>query len=247
MSTPPLPDPGAAPVKKGKGPLFWILIGIGSLALLGMLMVGGLVFFGARVMQKAGVSISDFQKNPGMAAARMMVSANPDLEFVSENAAEGAITVREKSTGRVLTMRVDGSNGTLEVTDDQGRRFKMDGKTGKMVVEGDHGETAEFGTNLDAKLPGWVPAYPGSDPKGALSASNAEGQSLSITFETKDSAQKVMDFYEREFKSGGFTISNRTALPDGGMLIAQDAGQKRTAIITMDATGQVLIQTQEKN
>lgn len=247
MSTPSSADSGGAPVKKGKGPLFWILVGVGSLAVLGLLLAGGLVFFGARVMQKAGVSISDFQKNPGIAAARMMASGNPDLEFVSENAGEGSITVREKSTGRVLTMRVDGSTGAVEVTDDQGRRVKMDGKTGKIEVQGENGATAQVGTNLDAKLPGWIPAYPGSDPKASMAVSNAGAQSVTITFETKDSAQQVMDFYERELKSGGLTIASRTALPGGGMLVAQGAGQKRTAIITMDAQGQVVIQTEEKN
>jgi len=246
MSTPAFPNPPGLNAKKGKGPLFWILIGIGSLALVGILIVGSIAFFGYRMMQNAGISAEDFKNNPALAAARIAVAANPDLEILSEDQDDQSITVRQKSTGETMTMRMNPDTGAFEMETDKGS-FRVDGKSGQMRIEGENGETAVIGSGVDAKLPAWLPAYPGTDPKPSASIRTPDGESLSIAFKTSDSGQKVMDFYEERLKGDGFTINSRTSLPTGGMLIAEDGAKKRTAIITMGAEGEVMIQTQDKN
>jgi len=121
------PPPAAAP--KGKGPLFWILIGVGVLMLMvvGAVTIGG--FFVYRAAKSAGFDSTLLKNNPGLAIAKMAVAANPDLETVSTNDSAGTITVRDKTNGDVLTLRFDTEKKTLVATDKDGKevRFNVSG------------------------------------------------------------------------------------------------------------------------
>jgi hypothetical protein len=50
----------------------------------------------------------------GLAAANMIIAANPDVEVLNTNDRQRTITVREKKTGRVVTMTFDEAKGAFE-------------------------------------------------------------------------------------------------------------------------------------
>ena len=71
---------GQAPAKKGIPVWAWIGIGCAAMVILVLIvvMVGG--FFVARKVQDVA---ADFEANPAMATAKMIVKLNPELEEVS--------------------------------------------------------------------------------------------------------------------------------------------------------------------
>jgi hypothetical protein len=154
------------------------------------------------------------QRNPGYAAAKMIITMNPEVEEVSHDEASGTITVREKKTGKVTTMKFgDIKNGhfSFSATDENG-------KTGSM----------EFGEGA-SKLPSWVPVYPGSKAEGVFSAKGGEGEEGgTVAFTTSDDWSKVMAFYQDKAKDLGMKASMTTSSEKGGMLIFADESSKRT-------------------
>ena len=109
-----------------------------------------------------------------------------------------------------VTITSGGPNGTVEVKSADG--------------------TAKFGGN--AKLPAWVPDYPGSDPQAAFSAQGKEGESGTFTFKTKDASDKVVKYYQDQFQSSGLKVTNNFSSQNNGvstgMLIAEDDAHQHT-------------------
>ena len=80
----------------------------------------------------------EFAKNPEKAAAEMMVSANPELEMVSQNDETGEMTIRTRNGEEMTLSYADISEGRIRVTDKDGN------------------ETRIGSTDL-SRVPGWVP------------------------------------------------------------------------------------------
>lgn len=242
MSTPATPTPGVPPAtapQKGSGSkvLFWILgIVLGLIVLcFGTCAVGS--YFLVHKVKQAGLDSDLMKKNPAYASAKLAVTMNPDAEIVSSDDNAGVITVRDKKTGKTVTMKFDPSKKSMVVTDEKGETTTMttaDGSSGSVEVKNSQG-TMKMGAGSD-KAPDWVPAYPGSSPQNTFSASNANEQSGSYTFTTSDAAEKVIAFYADSLKSGGFAVSNMTSNSDGktgGMVSGEDKVQKRTVVVTL--------------
>lgn len=191
--------------KKGLHPLAWVAIGCGAIIMVGvvvMLAVG--LFVGKKVRDFA----DEADGNPGLAVAKLAVKANPELELVDEDADEGTLTIRNSKTGEVVTVdyrelkdgKLSFRSGEKEMT------FKAtagdeDGE-GTFAVTGTEG-TATFGTAGEAELPDWVPAYPGSEPRGQFAMTTEDGRSATFQFTTSDAAADVVSFYKKALEDEG--------------------------------------------
>jgi hypothetical protein len=220
MSTPPnmpMPPQPGAPVPpvgtKKTSPLVWILAGVGGFIVLCMIGCGLVVYVGMHKLKEAGFDSDLMQKNPGLAMTKMVTALNPDYQVLSTNDRTGSVTVREKSSGKTITMK-----------------FDPDKKT--MVVTGENGEEVRFGASATNKMPEWVPVYPGSSPEGAYSVQSQEGSQGTFTFKTTDAASKVTSYYQDQLRSAGFNVTLVSSGDQGGMLSAEDADKKKTVIIT---------------
>ena len=89
----------AAPPGKGISPIVWILGIIAGIFVLGMLVLIGGGLFVAHKVKQAGFDPALWQKNPGVAAAKMIAATNPDVSVVSVNEREGVITLKDKKPG----------------------------------------------------------------------------------------------------------------------------------------------------
>jgi hypothetical protein len=131
-----------------------------------------------------------------------------------EDAKRGKFVFKEDGR-ETATITSGGANGTLEVKTADG--------------------TAKFGGN--AKVPAWVPDYPGSDPQAAFSAQGREGDSGTFTFKTRDASDKVVRYYQDQFQSAGLKVTNNfTSQANGaatGMLIAQDGSNQHTVTVVV--------------
>ncbi len=229
-----------------KGLPIWAWFGIGCAGLLVLLMVVMLVV-GMFVTKKVKEVASDFEKNPEIAAARLLVKLNPEIEEVEVDEEEGTITVRNKKTGEIFTADVD---------DLKEGRFTITGEDGKAVItagvsEGEDsfkvtagGQTIEFGGGDANDIPSWIPVIPGAEI-APLYSMNADGVSRgSVKIVTDKDAKEVLEFYRQEMEEAGFEI--QTSSYSGGgesvdMLNGQAQDPKRSLIVnvTSDSDGKV--------
>jgi hypothetical protein len=201
------PAPAAPPAKKGTSPLVWILAGCGGLIVIGVLamLVGG-YFVAHKVKGYAELA----KKNPAMAAAKLAVSFNPNLEIVSEDDDKGTLTVRDKKSGEEITMNAeDIKQGRLKFKNKKGEEVTFEGSTEKgkegVRVKTDKGSMS-FGNATAEAPPSWVPVYPGAKAMASSRQKTEEGLTGTFTFQTTDAGEQVMAFYERELKSAGFEV-----------------------------------------
>jgi hypothetical protein len=245
MSTPvppAFPSPNQAPLPPGKKPniLIWILGGIVVL-MLGVTMMCGIGgYFLMRKAKQAGFDTDLLKSNPAYAAAKMAVTLNPDVETVSSDDSRGAITVRDKKTGKLMKFKFDPDKKTMVITDENGKEATVkvtgDGDKGSLEVQGPDGGTVKFGATAGNQMPGWVPVYPGSTPKGTFSAQTKDGNQSTFTFNTGDAPAKVMTYYQDQLKASGFAINMATTTPQGGMVMAEDSGKAHSVMLTVGAS-----------
>jgi len=233
--------PNAAPPDRRKtSPLVWILVAVlGLFVLFGIAVVGG-GFFLVHKARQAGIDPELMRNNPGLATAKLLAATNPDLEVVSSDDRRGLITIRQRSTGKTMTVNFDEmKRGKLTFREDGKDAVTLEahgeGDTGSLQMKSGS-ESVNIGAN-QAALPAWIPAYPNSKPASTFSVTGKEGTSASFQFQTPDATKDVVAFYERELKQNGFRITGTTTSENGassgGMVSGDDAANKRTVVVTV--------------
>jgi hypothetical protein len=193
--------------------------------ILGLFVLGGIATVGAGLFfvhkaRQAGFDADLIRGNPGLAMSKMIAAANPDVEVLSTDEGAGKITMRDKKTGKVVTMSFD------------------DARKGKFsfTAQGDDGKTAslEIGAGAD-KLPSWVPAYPGANVAGsfAIKGDSSEGNGGNFSFDTPDAPAKVMSFYQDKCKELGIKVKMTTTTNQGGVISAADDDNSRTLLVAV--------------
>lgn len=211
--------PPPAGTRKKMGALGWILIGLGCFMLLIGALVVGTGFFIAHKAKQAGLDSELAARNPALAAAKLMAALNPDVEVVKVDDDRGTLTLRDKKSGKTVTMSAD------------------DVKNGKITFSNDEtGEKVQFGGG-DIKLPSWIPEYPGSKPEGAMAATGMKGEGGMVHFNTSDSVSKVLNFYRDELKDAGFKITGNlngdAGDSKGGLVTAENTETGHTVMVTV--------------
>ena len=193
-----------APAKRGISPLVWILIGVAGIFVLCIVGLIGAFLYVA--------------KNPGLAIAKLVTAANPDVQVLSTDLGSQTVRIRDRRTGKEVTLSFDDvKKGRL-----------------KFSATGDNGEMAnlEIGGG-EGKMPAWVPTYPGARAQGNMTAkgesSDGIGEGGVVTFTTPDTPAKVTDFYAQKFKDMGIDVNLlELSSTGGGMVIGADEGKQRT-------------------
>lgn len=246
--------PAPPPQKKGLGPLGWVAIGCGALFLIGLIIVMGIGFMGKRMIDKAG-------DNPEMAAVKLAIGLSPELEVVESDDEAKTITIRNKTTDEVITVGLE---------DAKRGRFKFRGKDGEQTVDFDAEQQEGGGLNVTttdekgetatvnigggtAKLPDWLPVYPGGSATGTFDTTTAQERTAMVTVTTPDSTEKVMEFYEARLKNAGMEVQKSTMSAGNGMtggtVSGSAADQKRTASVMVtqgDGGTQAIVSFTEK-
>ena len=229
---------GQVSAKKGLPIWAWVGIGCGGLLILVLVvvMVGG--FF---VANKVKDVAADFEDNPAMATAKMIVKLNPELEEVSTDEEAGTITVRNKNTGEEITVNFDDiEEGKLSFTTDEGE-VTVDAseleESGSMTVTNEEGAVV-FATGKPSRqdIPDWVPAYPGTEPASQHSMQTETTASGGFEIETADSVAEVLEFYRAALDSEGYAVSVNTYSQDdneGGMVNGNKQDEHRSVVVIL--------------
>jgi len=216
--------PAAAPRKTS--PIVWILVvvlGLFVLAGIGTLAAG---YFVVHKVRQAGFDPDLMRRHPGLAVSKMIATFAPNAEVVSTDEGAGTITIRDKTTGKVVTMSFD------------------DAKKGKFSFQADDGNqkaSIEVGGG-DAKVPSDIPVYPGAKVEGNFTVTGndakGEGTASQFQFTTSDAPAKVLAFYHEKLEGSGMKMALNTTTPDGGMLMAEDDAQGRAITVIIGKNGE---------
>jgi len=182
---------------------------------------------------------SEFGKNPGFAAAKMMASLNPNVEVVKADENTGKITLRDKQTGKTVTLDFeDIQKGRISFEGEGGEKAVIQGEgeggTGSMTIKGPDG-SMQFGQGSLANVPSWVPRYPGAQAVGAFTSQQGGEEGGTFQLQCSGSVEEVAAFYERELKSAGMKAQktsvegdNRTVIT----LVGTDEARQHTVTVT---------------
>ncbi len=227
-----------APERKGLHPLAWVGIGCGVLMVIviAVMMVGG--FFLARTVKNVA---EDFEDNPGLAAAKFIVKATPDLEEVDVDEDAGTMTVRNTKTGELITVNfddikegrfswtADGEEVTVDVSDAEDGTVKIESSDGD-------GFAITTGAAVSEEIPDWVPVYPGSEPANRGTMKTNDSVNGNFTLGTDDAVADVLEFYREHLKSIGFQVTVNTYSGgdnEGAMINSVQEAENRTVIIVI--------------
>lgn len=231
---------GAQGGKKGLGPLAWIGIGCGAIVLVtvAVLVVGGL-FVANKVKDVAG----DFESNPELAAARMIVRLNPELEEVRTDEGKGTITVREKKSGKEITVSLeDLREGRISFTSADGQEVRISTSQeeggGSLQVQSSDGAgfSLTTGNTVTEEIPPWVPVPAGAAPRDRGLMRHAEGLTGSFRLVLATPAAEVLELYRARLSEQGFTVGVTTYSGEdgaGGLVSASDDAGGRTVVVVV--------------
>lgn len=231
------------PVKKKVSPIVWVLVGIGAFFMIVVVLVVGAGFFLVHKAKQAGLDPELMRRNPALASVKIMAALNPNIEVLSIDENRGLVTVRDKKEGKTYSVNLEDAKKGKFVFQQDGKdavtfNASGDGKNGTLEVKSADG-TVKIGGGQTAKVPTWVPDYPGSSPQVAYSAQSKDGDSGSYAFKTHDPVDKVTRFYEDGLKSSGMkinnTVSGTSGSSAGGMIAAEDVGNKHSAVVLIGA------------
>ncbi len=246
---PASPQPQEAPKKKGLPVLAWIGIGCGTIILLtiiGLVALGG---YAIHKVKQAGFDPGLWKKNPTAAAAKIVTTMNPDVEVVSTDNDSQTITIRNKKTGKTVTIDLqDIKDGKFRFFDEKGKE-----STVTLSKSGNEKESTESGTlnikssqgnfNISTgagadKLPKWVPLYEGIAPERTIVMKADKGASGSYSIVVQEPVEEVADRMEKKLKNDGFTVSkNSYAMNDKKMVtISGEKGDKFSITVVITNT-----------
>jgi hypothetical protein len=236
MSSPTPPLPGQPPAPKKTSVWVWILGGLAIFFCLIIVTCGVAAYMGMRMIKQAGFDSDLMKSNPGLAMAKMVTAMNKDYETVSTDDRKGTITVREKSTGKVMTMKFDPATKQMVVTTDDGKQAKVTIDNNGVSATSSDGTSMKYGAATGNDVPSWVPVYPGSKPQGTMSSTSTEGSQNTFTFKSTDAANKIITFYSDQLKAAGFVINMTTTTGEGGMVQATDDAKKHTISVIVGSS-----------
>ncbi len=205
----PTQMPPPMPTNSGVPVWVWILVGLLALFMMaGVAVVATGVFFAKQAAN-----------NPVAMVAKIAAMANPNIEVVAVDEATGKVTIKDRETGKTVTVSLD------------------DLKQGKLEVSSEEGKI-QMGANVDAKIPPWVPVYPGAKQQNLMSTQTAEADGGTILLEVKEEFGKVKAWYEDQIKAQGFeskmVTSTEGSEGPGAMLIASKNDERQSLHIILN-------------
>jgi len=230
---PPQPGQVAPGPPKKTSPWLWILGGCAVLIVLGVLAVVATGLFVAKKAKDAGLDADLLKKNPAVAVTKMMAALNPDLEVLEVDEGRGIVRVRDKKTGKSVTLSFeDVKKGRILMKGEDGEELAVEGGEGPGGLLSMKTKDGSYTVGGKWNPPDWVPAYPGAAVQAAAGGQDSTGASGMGFFSTSDSLEQVLDYYENELKSNGMEVTRSGA----GALTAQDAAGKRSLSVQYAAS-----------
>lgn len=249
---PGAPTPARPPAPSGGGNVLkWVLIGCGGVTVLGVLMVVGLSLFVWSKAKEAGYDHELMKRNPQLAAAKIAIVSNPDVELVSIDESKSTLTVKDKKSGKVTTVNLQqamdggwsfetvGEDGKAELVEFQATPSGSAEDPGKLQVTTKDGVMTYGGKTVET--PEWLPLYPGAKAQSLMSNQTADRVQGMFSQQTPDGAEQVAAFYKEKLEASGFKLKQSTFQQDQKTVISlqteKDAANRSVILSIMQETG----------
>lgn len=92
---------------------------------------------------------------------------------------------------------------------------------------------ASYSFHGQAKLPDWIPVYPGTAPQGVYSDSPGAETRHTYSFKCGDATDQVAAYFKDQLERAGFRVTPQLQPGKGGLLNAESADKKRTVELTV--------------
>ena len=219
---PPIPG---QPVKKKTAWWVWGLMGCGGLLVLIVVVV---LAAGAYVWHKVP------KTELGM-VAKAIEYTNPNVEVVSLDEARQVVTLKDKKTGKTLTVNLeDAKQGKFSFSSNDGKEsVTFGGEDGVIKVQGEKGTTV-LG-QAPENLPSWLPTYPGGTAQGGMSNDEQGQRGGVVNFTTSDPVSKVIAFYKEKLAEQGLHPGDEgdtSATEELGIFTARSEDEKKSVTVS---------------
>ena len=238
------PPPGAAaPPKKQFRPAFVLLLALG-----GLLVVAGLAVLAGGFVLLRSARQADAQAGP--AGARMPAAAHPDVELIGVDRSTGKVTLREKSSGKTVTLDFEQiRQGKISFETGEGDTGRISPDSEPRPAEGRSG-TVEWQAEGEVRLPAWLPIYAGAEVKGSTKSRIGAEELVSVILLTADPVERVSAFYRGVLERGGFKVELSSHATGGraDLISASSSDDKRRAsvIVGREEEGTVITLTAQE-
>ena len=239
----PNPHQTGAPPQKKRSLVPWLLAGCGTILILTIIIVAAGTWWAwhkAKQMAKdAGLDPEQMQKHPALTTVKLITAMNPDIEIVSVDEDKNLITLRDKKSGKTVTMNLDEAGKGKIIFKPEGEEevtveAHPNENSGTVSVKSKEGEV-KLGEGPPDKIPEWVPSYPGVTPQGYYTMNKGEEANGGFHFTTPDPVEKVIAFYQESLKSAGMKVTTnflqQNGMSGGGQVRGEDEGKKHQVVV----------------
>lgn len=234
MPTPSISSPTREGTRQSARPSIILrLIGwIATLILMAIVAVAGLGFYWLHKAKEAGLNPYLMTKNRALAAAEVAVIRKGEVRLISTNDAAETMLVRDKKTGKTLTLKFDRAKKSMVEMEEHGKQAAPVAPVNSGTAEAKEPDGTAKSVN-PANPPSWVAVYPGASLQNLVSADDNEKLTGSYTFTSTDAADKVLSYYSQQLTSDGMKLTT-TASGTGDQIVTgsqENAG--RTVQVTV--------------
>lgn len=130
--------------------------------------------------------------------------------------------IAQKASEKVTEKAIEGATGN-----------KVDINKDGVTVEGKDGGTATIGEDVKVPddFPAEVPVY-----DGTVKAAFTGDKSWTVSIETADKPQDILDFYQKKLDEGGFAKVSSMTTGDGGLYSAKK-GNRTVQVVATTGSG----------
>ncbi len=205
------------PPAKKRNVWLWVLGGCGVLTLLGIVVVGVVLYFGYRF-------VDEVSKSPVRTAAKLIELANPDIEVVAVDEEKELVTFRDKKTGTTTTV-------SLKEFEKQAKSGEGTDSPSPSTGSQPSSSPPDVGISDRDNLPNWVLVYPGAKVTAKVTSGSGNKASGSLTLMTRDKPEEVFNFYETKLNGIGFSVTRAASGSYRAIAAERDSGESINIVV----------------
>jgi hypothetical protein len=140
--------------------------------------------------------------------------------------------------GAAVVLTGCGKSDQKVYTDNKGNQVAVSNSGDHMTITGQNGEKVEFGSGASAtaKLPAYLPLYPGATVTSSFTGSGKDGAGGVIVFHAQAAPAAIIAFYKDKTASAGMAQSMAAESGQTSTYIAANEKTKQTASISATAS-----------
>jgi hypothetical protein len=132
-----------------------------------------------------------------------------------------------------------GRSGTKTYSTSNGGTVSVSNANDHMTITGSNGEKVEFGAGTNAKMPTFLPLYPGATVQSSFTGNGKDGSGGVVTFHAHAAPADVIEFYKGKSTAAGMAQTMTADMGGTSTYVAASDKTKQTMSVsaTKDADG----------